>query len=221
MLPIFQRDPAGKDSPSCSNNWASNKPHAVIADGAAMQRVPGSLKFLDRTCQEENVPLYIIHDNRVWGGNTHQDLQEALHDMRSAIKRNIVMQAMEGGSAFAQGRLLGQAETEARWQAKDMGRRTRQAIRDANEKLKRERENDWSKLTADKLQAKLVERGVIALHDQKKAEKDKKAESMLPTYTDGMVNLSLQCLAHEELRLRQAEEDYNAESEEKGETIAT
>eukprot|EP00978_Attheya_sp_CCMP212_P007732 scaffold17975_cov55-Attheya_sp.AAC.1 len=41
------------------NNRASHKPHAVIADGAAMQRVPGSLRFLTRSCREADVPFHL------------------------------------------------------------------------------------------------------------------------------------------------------------------
>lgn len=41
---------------------ASHKPHAVIADGEAMQRVPGSLRELVRYCRNSDVPLYIIND---------------------------------------------------------------------------------------------------------------------------------------------------------------
>jgi hypothetical protein len=41
---------------------ASNKPHAVIADGEAMQRVPGSLRELVKCCRNANVPLYIVND---------------------------------------------------------------------------------------------------------------------------------------------------------------
>jgi hypothetical protein len=176
---------------------------------------------LQRTCQEENVPLYIIHDPRAWGGNTHQDLQEAVADMRSTVKRNIVVQAMQGGSAFAQGRMLGQAETEVRWQAKDVGRRTRQAVRDASDKLTREREKDWSKCGAEELRAKLVERGVICVSDKNATGKEKQVEPVLPTYTSGMVTLSLQCIADEERRLKQAEEEYHVESNEKEEPVAT
>eukprot|EP00978_Attheya_sp_CCMP212_P007735 scaffold17977_cov33-Attheya_sp.AAC.1 len=46
------------------NNRASHKPHVVIADGAAMQRVPGSLRFLTWSCREADVPLFIINDPR-------------------------------------------------------------------------------------------------------------------------------------------------------------
>ncbi len=41
---------------------ASNEPHAVIADGEAIQRVPGSLRELVRYCRNTDVPLYIIND---------------------------------------------------------------------------------------------------------------------------------------------------------------
>ena len=75
-------------------NRASSKPHAVIADGSAMQRVPGALRYLTKCCQEADVPLFIINDPRVWGGNTHQDLESAAKDMRKTIKARIVSNAL-------------------------------------------------------------------------------------------------------------------------------
>ncbi len=75
-------------------NRASSKPHAVIADGSAMQRVPGSLRYLSKCCQEADVPLFIINDPRVWGGNTHQDLESAAKDMRKTVKAKIVANAL-------------------------------------------------------------------------------------------------------------------------------
>ena len=75
-------------------NRASSKPHAVIADGSAMQRVPGSLRYLTKCCQEADVPLFIINDPRVWGGNTHVDLESAARDMRKTIKARIVSNAL-------------------------------------------------------------------------------------------------------------------------------
>lgn len=71
-------------------NRASSKPHAVIADGSAMQRVPGALRYLTKCCQEADVPLFIINDPRVWGGNTHQDLESAAKDIRKTFKARIV-----------------------------------------------------------------------------------------------------------------------------------
>ena len=75
-------------------NRASSKPHAVIADGSAMQRVPGSLRYLTKCCQEADVPLFIINDPRVWGGNTHRDLESAANDMRKTIKARMVANAL-------------------------------------------------------------------------------------------------------------------------------
>ena len=186
LPPMLHRDPAGREGNR--NNWASHKPHAVIADGAAMQRVPGSMRFLQQTCQEAHVPLFIVNDPRVWGGNTHQDLNDALQDMRKTIKYNIVKQSMQG-SSFGRGRLLGQLETEAKWQAKDMGRRTREAVKDANRRLKQERSNDWSHLTAEDLQTKLVEHKTIEV------SKSKKGEPAVTTYTEGMVEVARHCVA--------------------------
>ena len=75
-------------------NRASSKPHAVIADGSAMQRVPGALRYLTKCCQEADVPLFIINDPRVWGGNTHQDLESAAKDMRKTLKARIIANAL-------------------------------------------------------------------------------------------------------------------------------
>lgn len=180
LPPLLHRDPAGKEGNR--RNWASHKPHAVIADGAALQRVPGSMRYLQNTCQEANVPLFIVNDPRVWGGNTHQDLNDALRDMRKTIKYNIVQQSMQG-SAFSRGRLLGQLETEAKWQAKDMGRRTREAVKDANRRLQEERVNDWSKLTANELQERLVTHKAIAVVKSTNGD-------LISQCTDGLVELA-------------------------------
>lgn len=47
---------------SAGASIASNKPHVVIANGEAMQRVPASLRELIRCCRTYDVPLYIIND---------------------------------------------------------------------------------------------------------------------------------------------------------------
>lgn len=193
---IFHRDPDGKDGSPKSRN--SHKPHAVIADGAAMQRVPGSMRFLQKTCEDAGVPLFIVNDPRVWGGNTHQDLEEALRDMRKAIKYEIVKRAMRG-SAFSRGRLIGQLETEASWKAKEMGEKTRAAIRDANRRLQKERRDDWSQLTRQELTEKLVQHKVI------KKEKNKN-----PEYTPGMVDLAEQCSRDQEtVKIQAADDNHN------------
>lgn len=186
LPPILHRDPAGREGNR--NNWASHKPHAVIADGAAMQRVPGSMRFLQKTCQEADVPLFIVNDPRVWGGNTHQDLTDALKELRKTIKYRIVQESMRG-SAFGRGRLLGQLETEAKWQVKDMGRRTREAVKKANRKLQKEKAADWSSLDADELQEKLARHRVV------EAPKVKEEGVSVAKYcSDGMVALARRCV---------------------------
>eukprot|EP00546_Thalassionema_frauenfeldii_P004729 CAMPEP_0178922678 /NCGR_PEP_ID=MMETSP0786-20121207/16293_1 /TAXON_ID=186022 /ORGANISM="Thalassionema frauenfeldii, Strain CCMP 1798" /LENGTH=410 /DNA_ID=CAMNT_0020597081 /DNA_START=314 /DNA_END=1546 /DNA_ORIENTATION=+ len=184
LPPVWHRDPAGIEGADL-NNWASQKPHAVIADGAAMQLIPGSLRFLQKTCQEAEVPLFIVNDPRVWGGNTHQDLREALQDMRKTIKYKIVKDSIRG-TGFEWGRLLGRAETEAKWQAKDMGRRTREAVQGANRRLKREKAYNWSDLSADQLRKKLVEHKVI---------KDSSDNGKAPIYSNAMIQIAQYCVS--------------------------
>mmetsp|Transcript_25381 Transcript_25381/g.38339 ORF Transcript_25381/g.38339 Transcript_25381/m.38339 type:complete len:492 (+) Transcript_25381:55-1530(+) len=181
--PLWHRDPAGIEGAD-QNNWASQKPHAVIADGAAMQRIPGSLRFLQKACQETEVPLFIVNDPRVWGGNTHQDLNEALQDMRKTIKYKIVKDSIRG-TGFEWGRLLGRMETETSWQAKDMGRRTREAVQEANRRLKQEKAHNWSNFSVDKLRKKLIEHKVI---------RDSPESGKAPTYSDAMVQLAQYCV---------------------------
>lgn len=129
-LPSFAKsDPDGVDgSSNMKNNCrAANKPHAVIANGAALQRVPSSLRLLQKVCRTANVPLFVVHDPRVWGGNTHETLADALHELRQTIKGRIILQALKlhGSSAFTRGRMLGQLETETKWQIKENKRRTK------------------------------------------------------------------------------------------------
>lgn len=81
-------------------NKSSSKPHAVIADGSAMQRVPGSLRFLTKCCKEADVPLFIINDPRRWGGNTHNDVKGAVADMRKTIKSRMIANALSVRTYF-------------------------------------------------------------------------------------------------------------------------
>jgi len=151
-------------------NRASSKPHAVIADGAAMQRVPGALRYLTKCCAEADLPLFIINDPRVWGGNTHSDLESAAKDLRQTLKARIVANALtiKEGKMFERGRLLGRIETEAKWQVKDVGRRTRGALQDASARLKKERDEDWSKLSGEELMQQLVDKKVISVANERK-----------------------------------------------------
>jgi hypothetical protein len=64
---------------------------------------------------------------------------------------------------FERGRILGTLETEAKWQLKDAGRRTRQAVKDAAERLQKERKDDWSNLESKDLLEKLAEKKLISI----------------------------------------------------------
>lgn len=66
---------------------------------------------------------------------------------------------------FERGRLLGQLESETKWQFKDAGRRTRQAVKDAAARLEKERDYDWSNLDSKELIQRLVERNVISIEN--------------------------------------------------------
>eukprot|EP00956_Cyclotella_meneghiniana_P027686 scaffold62759_cov75-Cyclotella_meneghiniana.AAC.4 len=149
-------------------NRASNKPHAVIADGAAMQRVPGSLRFLTKVCRDAGVPLYILNDPREWGrfsDRSFSTLDEAIIDLSRTVSDNIVSSAIElrQGNAFERGRLVGRWEKELEWQAKEAGRKTRQAWTDAKQRWKKERMEDWSELKEDELRDKLIEKKVLSV----------------------------------------------------------
>ena len=103
--------------------------HAVIADGAAMQRVPGSLRFLTKVCRDAKVPLYILNDPRSWGrltSTSYSTLEDALVDLRRTVTDNVVSSALElrEGTAFERGRFVGRWEKEIEWQARDAGRKT-------------------------------------------------------------------------------------------------
>jgi len=170
LPPFLQKDPCGIDGENSGRNWASQKPHAVIADGAAMQRVPGSAKYLTDCCREADVPLYIINDPRAWGGSTHEDLSEALRDLRRTIKGRIVSRVVQDqdSGAFSRGKVVGQLQTETKWQAREAKRKTQQAIREATEKYKLQKKNDWSNFDMDALREKLVEHKLMVMVKKKK-----------------------------------------------------
>lgn len=190
-LPNFAKsDPDGLDGRNQPVCRASSKPHAVIANGAALQRVPSSLRLLQKACRKAKVPLFVIDDPRVWGGNTHSSLGEALKEMRGTIKNRVIAQALKqhGSSAFTRGRLLGQAETEARWQMKEKSQRAKDLFSGEGRRRQRvsERPRDWSRLDSNLLEKKLVERGVIT--------KQKDESEIQRTYSAAMVEICHRCV---------------------------
>lgn len=192
-LPTFAKsDPDGVDGRNPTNCRACNKPHAVIANGAALQRVPSSLRLLQKLCRKADVPLFVIHDPRVWGGNTHQTLSEALGDMRATIKNRVIGKALkqQGSTAFARGRMLGQFETETKWQVKEQKRVTRELFGVGNQR-RRKADSDWSQLDSIRLEKRLVERGVIKETTVSDGEGSSETHK---TYADSLVELAKRCL---------------------------
>jgi len=190
LPPFLQTNPDGIDGGGFSsfsrisqgnNNWASNKPHAVIANGAAIQRVPSALRMLQQTCREANVPLFVINDYRKWGGNTHEYFQQALFDMRFLVKEIVISQAMEQQSGFSRGRLVGRLEKQIEHfaeQACSNRQRGQEAIR-----IRR-----WDELGTTALEKRLMEHGVL------------RREERGTVCTPAMVEVARQCVADEEDR---------------------
>ena len=58
---------------------------------------------------------------------------------------------------------MGQLEKEMAWQASDAARKTREALLDARQRLRKDKVEDWSDLAEDDLMNRLVERNVISL----------------------------------------------------------
>lgn len=191
LPPFLQTDPEGVEGGSSNNrhntNWASNKPHAVIANGASIQRVPSALRLLQKTCRDANVPLFVLHDPRGWGGNTHSSLHQALLDLRYLVKQNVILQAMEQQSGFSRGRFVGRLErqlqhvSETAWSDRQ---RRQEAIR----------KRRWDKLDAASLEKRLIEHGVL-----RKADSPEGGTALL-RYTPAMVQVARQCVADEEER---------------------
>ena len=138
------------------------------------------------------MPLFVIDDPRVWGGNTHQNLSEALQEMRATIKNRVIGQALKqhGSSAFTRGRMLGQIETESKWQLKEKTQRAKDLITGEGRRRRKtmqEATKDWSRLDSNLLEKKLVERGVIMKIKEEDGVNKK-------SYSNAMVEISRSCM---------------------------
>lgn len=192
MLPSFLQSEAegidGADNSHSNNsNWASNKPHAVVANGAAVQRMPSGLRLLQKTCRDAKVPLFVLHDPRAWGGNTHQNLHQALRDVRHVVKQNIIISAMEHQSGFSRGRHVGRIERSIeQWitQAKQDRQRRQEALK----------KRQWQKLDAATLEKRLIEHGVLRREDRVEDGKTYRQ------YTPAMKKIALQCVEDTKLQ---------------------
>ena len=175
-----QKPDDGVDGSSIPNA-ASNRPHAVIANGLALQMVPNSLRILQKLCAEHNVPLFVIRDPRSWGGNTHpDDLGEVLRDVQQTVKRQIVTRSLQhaAGTAFVRGRMVGRLETDAKWQAKDAIRRSKEIADRAMDAFRKQRETDWSGLNEEDLEKRLSFYGLVRTTQDEDGEHTEIAEAL-------------------------------------------
>ena len=200
-------NPDGVDSRNATNVRAGNKPHVVIANGAALQLVPSSLRLLQKLCKKADIPLFVVHDPRAWGGNTNASLEEALVAMRSTVKNRVINQALErqGSLAFTRGRMLGQAETIVHYEIKEKKQRAKEMLGlDSRRKRKKE---DWSQYDVAMLERKLMARNVIQKED---------IDSNSVTYSPAMIELAEKCV--ESQALQETRQHDGADSAEKEDT---
>lgn len=136
--------------------------------------------------------LFVVHDPRAWGGNTQASLEEALVAMRSTVKNRVISNALkqQGSLAFTRGRMLGQAETEAKWQLKDKKQRAKEML--GLDNRRKRRKEDWSEYDAAQLEKKLINRNVIQRSDDD-------PDTLM--YTQAMMDVSEKCIKHGKLNV--------------------
>lgn len=100
------------------------------------------------------------------------------------------------GSAFERGRLVGRLEKEIAWQAYDAAKKTQDALKDARQRLQRDKVEDWSGLAEEDLIRKLIARKVITLQgEDEEGVNEAGAEST--KYSDGFLRVCRHCLETE------------------------
>ena len=143
---------------------ASSRPHAVIANGLALQGTPHALRVLQKLCDTHNVPLFVIRDPRSWGGNTHpDDLGQVLRDLQHTVKQQIIRKSLQhsAGTAFGRGRLVGRLEEKTKWQAQEVLRQSKEIAQRALDNYRQLQQTNWSGLSEEELEKKLVYHGLL------------------------------------------------------------
>ena len=86
--------------------------------------------------------------------------------------------------------MLGQVETEAKWQVKEQKRRSKEMF-SGRENRRHKSDIDWSKLDSIRLERRLVQRGVI----KEKIASDGEGSSVVQKfYSDALVELARRCV---------------------------
>jgi hypothetical protein len=149
------------------------------------------LRWLQKTCRDEGVPLFVVRDPRRWGASTkvktgvsaeasdgidENDLGPVLRQVRRVVKDRIVQASLRAGTGFERGRMVGRMETNARWEAKELLRKSKEAF---------QAPPDWRKLDERQLEMKLLERGIIEVDIDDLSKK---------RYADSLLTLSKKCM---------------------------
>lgn len=207
ILPQFAKsDPDGTEGDGMPHSRASQKPHVVLANGAALQKVPSALRLLQKECQQANIPLFVVYDPRSWGGNTHANLNQALVDVRTTLKHRFITQALQvqGSTAFTRGRIVGQLETKAAWAWQDQKRHAKELVLFNHKKNKSQLE-DWSSYDVNRLERRLGQRGLI---DEKMTSDGEGGSILQKFYKPALVELAKRCLSDvQEQELQQGQEE--------------
>jgi len=189
--PSWQGSGDGSDDGSRYN--IDNKPHAVIANRARMQRVPHALRRLDATCRRYNVPLFLINSDDDDNGS---EFDSVLRQVRTSVKQTVILQSMQQSPSFwgyRWGRFVGRAETDARWRANQLSKQ----VSEASEAIKRKKKSSgsvesWSNLDSFELEKALAERGV-ARRDKKRGAGD----ATTAECNEALSSLSRRCLGRD------------------------
>ena len=105
-------------------------PHAVVADGGELEKVPGSLMMLSAACKSAGVPLFVVNDpRRSWGGKEvtgevqtpEEELYDTAKELRTKIKGAVVQRALriKEGDAYKKGKERGRKQGEAKWRVRE------------------------------------------------------------------------------------------------------
>jgi hypothetical protein len=170
-----------------NGNAASHKPHVVIANGEALQKVPHALRWLQKACRDQGIPLFVVKDPRRWGSARltlvesldENDLGPVLRQARRTVKDRIVQACLRAGTGFDRGLRIGRMEANARWEAKELVRKSKEVFQGSP---------DWRSLDERQLEMKLRERGII---------EDDSTDPAKKRFAKSLISLASKCIENE------------------------
>lgn len=123
---------------------------------------------------------------------------------------------------FHRGRQVGRFETDAKWKAQDISRKTRQAVFDAHDRYKRSQEDDWSNLNSEQLLKRLIEHKVITsvvIPNQSNSEQPSPSEEHI--YTEALLEACQLILQKQEKTQTQKQNTFDTSESSIAEDDAT